>query len=98
MTEKQAWLDIAKSYSKAARGTPKHWEDRELSEFGLCNAVSFFEIYRCVSRPDTREMRRKIDYYAFAHDIALGEYFWPISRKYAAKRAALARRFAKKCK
>lgn len=98
MTEKQAWLDIAKSYSKAARGTPKNWEDRELSEFGLCNAVGFAEANWYVSRRDEREMHRKLDYYGFAHDIALGAYFWPISRKYAAKRAALARRFAKKCK
>ena len=96
MTEREAWLWLAKRFSRAgAKGVLINgWRYQ-----GICNCIDAIDAITTSATAMIHRIRANRP--AFAHVrvcLASGGYWWPTTKNGNQRRAAFCRRMAKECK
>lgn len=89
LTEKQAWLFIARAFEKPEKDDPISG----MTECGLCRATNCLVETQQIEHAHYLRMKKRIQAVRRRH----GSYIWPLTKANRLKRAKLARKFAREC-
>lgn len=104
MTEKEAWLYLAKKWDEESylgdtcEGFSAYVVIKDFRRPGLCHCLRGVRIEKFISQEMYSEMKRKLD--SHGPEKKYGDTFqyrWPLTMTGAKKRAAFCRRMAKLC-
>lgn len=87
LSEKQAWLLIASEFEH-------YWP--AVHDIGLCTRAIMLNNDRTITKKTVDKMLSRITQHRKKHRLPV--FFWHPTQAYAPKRAALARKFARRCK